>query len=529
MSKQQVEPRRIRSMEPVSPRANTWLRSVALVGAGAAAAVLATRVHVTFDGERAHAAPPATPPSALAAATVNGSAAINEAKSVSRAFAQVAEQLKPSVVSIVVEKNPRPMRGRGRVNPFRGSPFEHFFDSPFGGNGGDDDEGNPFGGGKQVGAGSGFVIDKSGYIVTNNHVVEGTDVIKVRFADGRELKATIKGTDPKTDLAVIKVDGKDLVAARWGDADKVQPGEWVVAVGNPYGLDHTVTVGVISAKGRYGVGGGTTYEDYLQTDAAINPGNSGGPLVDLDGEVVGINTAIRGIGTMIGFAIPASMARPIVKQLIDEGRVHRPYVGILMQDLTPQIAGSLGGGAPAKGAIVGQIEPRSPAAQAGIQTGDVIVRVDGVPVDGSKAVQRAVLAKSLGQKVAFEVWRGGKSMTLAATTAEHPGDKGDRRLAGEPEAGDGKARLGLALQNLTPDLAERLGVDAATRGAVVGGVRDGSPAADAGIREGDLIVEVDRQPVASADDVSRALKVARPGGHLVRIRRGDGALFIPLP
>ena len=190
---------------------------------------------------------------------------------------------------------------------------------------------------KQVGAGSGVVFDAKGLIITNNHVVEGADVIKVRFADRHEEKATVVGTDPKTDVAVIKVGGPTLTPAKFGDSDKLQVGEWVLAIGNPYGFDHTVTVGVISAKGRYGIGAGP-YEDFLQTDAAINPGNSGGPLVNLDGEVIGINTAIRGIGTMIGFAIPSTMVKPVAQQLVKDGHVHRPFLGIHMQDITPELA-----------------------------------------------------------------------------------------------------------------------------------------------------------------------------------------------
>ncbi len=370
-----------------------------------------------------------------------------------------------------------------------------------------------------------------GFILTNNHVVEGADVVKVSFADGRQLKATVKGTDPKTDLAVIKVEGANLVPARWGDAEKALPGEWVIAVGNPYGLDHTVTVGVISAKGRYGLdnsGKGAVYEDYLQTDAAINPGNSGGPLLNLDGEVIGINTAIRGIGTMIGFAVPSSMARSVIKQLIDDGRVRRSYVGILMQDLTPELAATLGNGAPTRGAMVGNVEKGSPASGAGIQSGDVIVKVDGVPVDGSKAVQRVVIGKPIGQKIPFEVWRGGKSLTLTATSAEHPGDKVAANAGGSDGNGGPGGKLGIELQTLTPELAQRLRVEG-IKGAVVAGVEEGSPAQEAGLREGDVIVEVDRAPVSNADDAVRALKAARPGGHLLRVRRGDGALFVPLP
>jgi serine protease Do len=270
------------------------------------------------------------------------------------------------------------------------------------------------------------------------------------------------------------------------------------------------------------------YEDYLQTDAAINPGNSGGPLVSLDGEVIGINTAIKGIGTMIGFAIPSSMAKPIVEQLIATGHVRRPYLGILMQDVTPELQKGLGRGAPAKGALVGQVEASSPAARSGLQPGDVIESVDGLAVEGSKAVQKAVLGKHVDQKLQLKVWRAGRELELAATTVQYPGDTNDRKLAAK-EDGGGRGKLGVELQSLTPELAERLGVSRELRGAVVAEVKPGSPAEEAGVQEGDVIVEVDQQRVASAEDASRVLRGSRQGGHLLRVRRGDGALFVVVP
>jgi len=501
---------------------------VSLVALGGLLALGATRIHFTLD-RPAQAAPPA-PATMQPALPPPSPAQVADARAFSRTFAQVAEQLKPSVVAIFVEKggHPVPMKRLHRQmgpqqNPFEGTPFEHFFGngmSPFGGDGELQME-TP----KQVGAGSGVVIDARGYILTNNHVVDGADKIKVKFADGHEVKATLQGADPKTDLAIVKVTGGDLVPARFGDSEKLQVGEWVIAIGNPYGFDHTVTVGVISAKGR-GLGAGP-YEDYLQTDAAINPGNSGGPLVSLDGEVVGINTAIQGIGTMIGFAIPSSMARPIAEQLIAGGRVHRPYIGIAMQDVTPELAAGLGAGAPQKGAIVGTVEPSSPAGRAGLQPGDVIVTVDGREVAGSRAVQKAVLAKALKQAVALGVWRNGARLSLSAITAEHPGDAQGEKLAQGDEP-NGQGKLGVELQSLTPELAQRLGVDEA-RGAVVAAVAPNSPAAEAGVRQGDVIVEVDRHAVASAEDATRALRTPRQGGHLLRVRRGDGALFVVVP
>jgi serine protease Do len=499
------------------------IAAAALMAVGAAAAVGVSHIRVGW-GPAAQAAPvllaeakPALPPPSAAQ--------LADARSLSRTFAAVAEQLSPSVVRISVTKTAKNVHrfgfGGGGGNPFRGSPFERFF-----GDGDGDNDGGGMDTPKQRGTGSGVVIDAKGHILTNNHVVEDADEVKVSFVDGKTVSGKVVGTDPKSDLAVVKVDGVDVKPARLGDSEKLLVGEWVMAIGNPFGLDHTVTVGVLSAKNRSGFESGR-YEDFLQTDASINPGNSGGPLVNLDGEVVGINTMIAGIGTGIGFAVPTSMAKPISDQLIKNGRVRRPYLGIQMQDITPEIKKSLGGKAPDKGALVGQVMPGSPAEKAGVKPGDVITGVDGVSVDGSKAVQRNVLGKSIGQKVDLSVWRDGQSTHIASTTAELPSDeKGERHAGGEH--GSPRARLGMSLQSVTPDIAERLGIGNA-RGAVITSVREGGPAQEAGLREGDVIIEVDRKPVNTADEATRLLGAERAGGHLLRVRRGDAALFVPLP
>src|SRR5262249_20573532 len=257
---------------------------------------------------------------------------ISDARMLSRTFAQVASQLSPSVVRIGITKGGGgggKTHGR-RSNPFEGTPFERFF-------GDNDDEGGGFGGPqpKQKGLGSGVVIDKKGYILTNNHVVEDADDVKVTFVDGKTVTGKVVGTDPNTDIAVVKVDGVAVQPAKLGDSDKLQVGEWVIAIGNPFGLDHTVTVGVLSAKNRSGFQGGGHYEDFLQTDASINPGNSGGPLVNLDGEVVGINTMIAGIGTGIGFAVPSTVFKSVAEQLIHGGKLRPPYTAIPIHQVPP--------------------------------------------------------------------------------------------------------------------------------------------------------------------------------------------------
>ena len=494
--------------------------AASLVALGAALGVGATHVHWTWS-PGAHAAPTITA-AAKPALPPPSPAQVNEARKVGHTFAQVAEQVGPSVVRISVAKlmtNERfGVHGFPFGNPFEGTPFEHFF--KFDDGDGNNERARPQM--KQQGMGSGVVVDAQGYILTNNHVVEGADEVKVTFADGKTVKGKVVGTDPKSDLAVVKVDGVKVQPAKLGDSDKLQVGDWVIAIGNPFGLDHTVTVGVLSAKNRSGFQSGH-YEDFLQTDASINPGNSGGPLVNLDGEVIGINTMIAGVGTGIGFAVPTSMARPIVDQLIHGGKVHRPYLGILMQDVDDEIRKSLGSTAPDKGALVSQVESNSPAEKAGIKPGDVITAIDGAAVDGSKTMQRDVLGKSIGQRVDLTVWRDGKTTHIQATTGELPVDE---KLASREGARSSAKKLGLGLQTLTPGLADRFGVDAKTKGAVVTSVEPGSPADGAGVRSGDVLLEVDRKPVASADDAAHALATERAGGHLLRLERGDTALFV---
>ena len=501
--------------------ANPVVRGFLLLSVGAALAIGVT--HVRIGWQRSDASPnPAIAADVKAALPPPSSAAVSEARSLGRTFAAVASQLSPSVVRISVAKTVRGAQ-MGR-NPFRGTPMERYFGE--GGPGGDDEDSGGMPGQKQRGMGSGVVIDAKGYILTNNHVVEGADEVKVSFADGKTVAGKVIGTDPKSDLAVVKVDGIVVKPARFGDSEKLMVGEWTIAIGNPFGLDHTVTVGVLSAKGRSGFGK-TQYEDFLQTDASINPGNSGGPLVNLDGEIIGINTMIAGMGTGIGFAVPSSMARPVAEQLISGGKVRRPYLGIMMQDLQPEMQRALGDKAPEKGAIVGQVQPGSPADKAGVHSGDVIISVDGMSVDGSKAVQRTILGKQIGQRVELALWRDGKEQKVAATTAELPGDPREQRAA----AGEGAshAKLGLGLQTLSPKLAERLELPRGAKGAFIAQVRQGSPAEEAGLTEGDVIIEVDRRPIASADEATKLLGLPRPAGHLLRVQRHDQSMFLVLP
>lgn len=521
--------------------ARVW-RSIALFSTGALITLACTRVKVSWD-QAASAAAPAGPTAALvggssdALATAgppgvgSGRAVPEDPRGASRTFSQVAAQLSPSVVSIRVEKKVKLPTMRGRGMPF------HPFSFPFGGPdedgmGGDEDQHAP----TQRGAGSGVVIDEKGFVLTNNHVVEGADSISVLFLDGKELKAKVVGTDKQFDLAVISVDTKNypVKAARLGDSEKLQVGEWVLAIGNPFGLDHTVTVGVISAKGRAGVGdgsgGGTRYyQDFLQTDASINPGNSGGPLVNLAGEVIGINTAILGPGGNIGigFAVPSEMAKPVAKELIAVGKVRRPYLGLSMQEYSAELAKAMRG--PEKGALVQQLTKGAPAEKAGVRRGDVLTKVDDKPILTSRDVQRQVLTHRVGDAVRLEVWRDGKTVSLSAQTEELPGEASGPGAAAPGKDADpeqhSRMKLGMGLQSLTPQLAEQLGLRASA-GALIKSVKPGSPAAEAGLARGDVILEVDKHPVSTADLAARALATERQGGHVLLVQRGDAASYI---
>jgi serine protease Do len=285
---------------------------------------------------------------------------------------------------------------------------------------------------------------------------------------------------------------------------------------------------VLSAKERFGFAPGQL-EDFLQTDASINPGNSGGPLVNLRGEVIGINTMIAGLGTGVGFAVSASMARPVATQLISGGKVVRPYVGVLMQPLTPRLRETLGSGAPASGALVAEVQDGSPAADAGIQPGDIVVKVDGAATDDSRDVQQGVLRHQVGEQVRFTLWRGGREVELTVRTEELPSRDETRPAQGSSRESAGSARLGISLQTLTPELARQVGVDNDAKGAVVTQVQPGSRAEESGLRQGDVIVEIDRQAVTSAEAAASRLGAGRDGGHLVRVLRGDGALYLAVP
>jgi serine protease Do len=426
-------------------------------------------------------------------------------------FVEVAKKVKPCVVAIRSERTVTVGPGFGE-DFFKGTPFEDFFKQ----------HGGPPVKRKQMGEGSGVIVDgKEGYILTNYHVVSGAEKITIHLFDGRELKGTVRGTDPRTDLAVVHVETTGLPVAVLGDSDKIQVGEWAIAIGSPFGLEETVTVGVISAKGRTGLGTGT-YEDFLQTDASINPGNSGGPLVNINGDVIGINAMIVQPGQGIGFAIPINLARTIMLELIKTGKVIRPWVGIGLQDITPDLM-KFFNLKEKEGALISQVYSGSPAEKVGLKIGDVVTEVDGVKVKNSQDVVREVLKKKVGQKVNFVILREGKRLEISVTTAQMPEKIGERGLV-KPA----REWFGLRVSDVTPEIAKQLGLTK-TEGVVITAVEPNSVAQGAGLKAGDIILEVNRQKILNENEYRSAMEKAKPEqGVLFLIDRQGSTFFVTL-
>lgn len=430
-------------------------------------------------------------------------------------FADVAESVIPSVVAILSTKK---VRTENPFGPFFG---EEFFRRFFG----QDLPPREF---LQRGLGSGVIVSEEGYILTNNHVVKGADQLEV-VVGKKTLPAKLIGTDPESDLAVIKIKPEgELRAAVLGDSDKLRVGQWVLAIGSPFSLNlqHTVTAGIVSAKNRTSPGlGQVQYQDFIQTDAAINPGNSGGALVNLQGEVVGINTAIVSPGQSggfvgIGFAIPMNMARQVMSALIEKGRVVRGWLGVLISSLSETDAKAWGLSEP-KGALVQDVTKGSPAEEAGIEPGDIILEFDGQPVEDSRDLMNKVASRAPDTKVRVTVLRDGKRKTIRVTLGERPSSQEQPALAQRTEA-----RLGLTVQNLTDRLRERFGYED-EEGVLVTEVTPGSVAYEEGIRPGDLIREVNRKPVRSVSEFRRIIDDAEPGDViLLRLRRGERNFFV---
>ncbi len=426
-------------------------------------------------------------------------------------FTELADKARAGVVNIRTVKNTkeggpvfRHFFGR---NPFRREdPFRDFF--------------GPQREFKQRSLGSGFLIDDKGFIVTNNHVVENADQIKVRLYDETEYDAEIVGRDPKTDIALIRIkpNGNDLQPLKLGNSDSLPVGSWVVAIGSPFGLEQTVTAGIVSAKGRI-IGSGP-YDDFIQTDASINPGNSGGPLLNLDGEVVGINTAIVASGQGIGFAIPINLADGIIAQLKDTGEVSRGWLGVGIQNLTPELA-EYYRLEQKEGVLVTQVYEGDPADEAGIKEGDIIVGIDGKDVKTSRELSRKVAEAGVGNKMRINLLRDGRKKTVRVKLAKRPDQ--------EPTLARGEARsdgLGMRVRDIDPEIAEQLGVGTDQKGVVVVQLDPESKSARAGVRRGDIVIEINREPIKNLKDYRAQVKAIDEGDTVqMLLRRGGGGML----
>lgn len=421
-------------------------------------------------------------------------------------FAPVVKKASPAVVSIRSERTAK------ATNMPEGMPF--FFRSPRG----------QMPERRQQGLGSGVIVTSDGTILTNHHVVDGADEVTVLFSDERELTAEVVGSDKKTDIAVLRVDAEDLPTVPLGNADTVEVGDVVLAIGNPLGVGQTVTMGIVGATGReFGITGGG-YEDFIQTDAAINPGNSGGALVNARGELVGINTAIvsrSGGNDGLGFAVPVNLAHHVMTQLVENGRVVRGYMGVGIQDVSAKMAKTLD--LPdSKGAVITRVEEDGPADEAGFEAYDVVREIDGKPVDGMRDLRLRIANVAPGERVGVTVLRDGRERDLSIELGELPGEEPVRQAKAESS----NALVGVAVEDLTPGIAEQLGLGADVEGVVVSRVKPGSPAAEAGLRRGDVIQEVGRRPVTSAAEFRQAMEDADDAALLMVWSRGGSRLVV---
>ncbi|MEJ2182548.1 MAG: DegQ family serine endoprotease [Nitrospirota bacterium] len=437
--------------------------------------------------------------------------AVKTLTQVSEALVRVAEAVKPSVVNI--SSTHTVQRRVGPPGLFQDPFFRRFFGDEFFKQYGEPQEET------RVSLGSGVIVDPSGYIVTNYHVVKDAEEIHVTVVGKGEFKGKVVGSDPPTDLAVVKIDAKGLTAAAWGDSDALKAGEVVIAVGSPYGLTQSVTMGIVSAIGRANVRI-ADYEDFIQTDAAINPGNSGGPLVNPRGEVVGINTAIfttTGGYQGIGFSIPSNMARTVMKSLIEKGRVIRGWLGVTIQPITPELAKQFGL-KEVKGVLVSDVVEKSPAAEAGLERGDIIVSYEGKEVKSPRELRNMVASTSPGGKAKLTVVRKGEEKTLSVTIGQLPEHMAAAR--GQLE----NVLKGISVQNLTPQVRDQLGVPARVQGVVITDAPSGT-----GLRRGDVIVEVDREPVPNVEKYNEvASKVPSGQNVLLLILRQGSYLYLTL-
>jgi serine protease Do len=451
-------------------------------------------------------------------------------------YAPIVKRVAPSVVKVLVTERAKNVPVSELPPMFNDPQLRQFFGIPF-----EDSQGSSRRGGRTVpqqpqqeGLGSGVIVSADGYVLTNNHVVNGADTIKVSLNDGRELTAKVVGTDPQTDLAVVKIDAKNLPAITFADSDIVEVGDRVLAVGNPFGIGQTVTSGMVSGLGRATMG--LDYEDFIQTDAAINPGNSGGALVDAEGRLVGVNTAIlsRSGGSQgIGFAIPSNLAHNVMEQLVASGKVVRGYLGVEVQNISPALADEFKLSAN-NGALVADVVAGGPAAKGGLRGGDVITRFDGKAVTDARKLKLAVANVAPGTKVATEVVRDGKTLNLDIAISERPGDKvlAQGRGAGRDRAADSSATddsgtlNGVGVADLDPQARREFDVPAGIRGALVTEVDPTSAAASVGLQPGDVIQEINRQPVKNSADAVKLTEKTETKKTLLRIWNQSGSHYL---
>jgi len=461
---------------------------------------------------------PLTASMATAQQSENHEAGLKAAEQMSQAFEHAANEIKQSVVAISSRRRVTTGGNASQIpEQFRRFFGEDFFENfgPFQ---------NPGEGFVQQGMGTGFIVSEDGYILTNNHVVEDADEVTVVTHDQRRYDAEIVGTDPRTDVAVLKIEAEPLKPAKLGDSDNLRVGRWVIAVGSPFGLQSTITAGIVSATGRSRVGI-ADYEDFIQTDAAINPGNSGGPLVNLRGEVVGMNAAIftRTGGAMgVGFAIPINMAKDVMNSLIEDGRVVRGFLGVVIRDMTQGLARSFGYDS-TEGALVEQVQSGSPAEQAGLQRGDIITHFNGKRVQDVDGLRFDVANTKPGTEAAVTIFREGETRRLTVEI----GELEQEEQTAERDESESRLNLGMQYRTLTPEIARRLGYDEPIEGVIVAGVQPLSPADDAGLQPRDIIVSVQGQRVRNAREFENAIREANlSDGVRLSIRRGDMQRFV---
>ncbi len=477
-----------------------------------------------------------TPVSVVARADTNTQRAAQLSTELSNSFADIIEKASPAVVRINMTRIIKPANQQN--NPFMTDPFFRQF---FGG-------GNvPMRPQREEGLGSGIIVSPSGYILTNNHVVEHANKVEVTLSDGRDFTGKVVGTDPQTDVAVVKINADNLPVMPFANSDSVRVGDLCFAIGNPFGQDHTVTMGIVSAKNRTLPMGTTRIQDFIQTDAAINPGNSGGALIDARGNLIGMNTMILtgGGGNMfsseeggnvgIGFAVPSNLAKQVMDQIEKNGKVSRGYLGALLQNMNQEL-GQHFGVPSGKGAIVSSVTPGGPGAKAGLKADDVIVGVNGKPVNSSDELTMEITSHTPGSQVTLDVVRNNQPMKITVTLGTRPtglewgennqnGNNNNENGNNEPDNGQGVTARGITVQTLTPDLAQQANVEPSTKGVVVTSVDPSSPAADQ-LAPGTVIIAVDRKPVANASEFKRLMSDANGKSVMLTIRQNGGNFFV---